>query len=170
MRSSALVALALLITSCGRDNPFEVTVSNCPAVAVVSYTGTITKFAGFNRNVDDVEFNATITNLQVDCQESDETGIAQRVSFNIIASKGPAYSGEEISLPYFALLLRDNNLITTKRIFNVSIRFPDNADRAVVRQAVTQTLPDIDIARRYDYELLIGFQLSPDEIAYNALR
>ena len=29
---------------------------------------------------------------------------------------------------------------------------------------------NLDIARRYDYELLIGFQLSAEDVAYNALR
>jgi hypothetical protein len=159
-----------LIAGCGGGNPFEVTTSNCPAVAVVSYTGTVTKFSGGGRNAGDVIYNATMTDLRVDCQEDDKTGIHQRISFAIIASKGPAFSNQKIVLPYFAVLLRDNNLITAKKVFRAELQFDPNSDRVVLRQAIAQILPDIDTARRYDYELLVGFQLTPDEVAYNALR
>lgn len=152
------------------SNPFEVTISNCPAVAVVSYTGTLTRFKGRGRNTSDVTFNATITDLRINCVESDKRGISQQISFAIIATKGPAFSGEVVTLPYFALLIRDNSLITVKKVFEAELRFDPVTGRAVVRQSVLQTLEDLDIARRYDYELLIGFQLTPDEVAYNALR
>ena len=166
----SFLGMAFLIAGCDQKNPFLITVSNCPAVAVVSYTGTVTKFNGVGRNAGDVIYNATMTDLRVDCEEDDDSGIYQRVSFAIIASKGPAYSNQEIALPYFALLLRDNSLITNKRIFSAEFRFDPGSDRFVLRQAILQTLPDLDIARRYDYELLVGFHLTPDEIAYNALR
>lgn len=169
-KSLVVLGSCLAVAACGNKNPFLVTVSNCPAVAVVSYTGTVTKFKGMGRNVGDVIYNATITDLRVDCDEDDETGIFQRVSFAIIASKGPAFAGQELDLPFFAVLLRDNSLITNKRIFPSKMQFDSGSDRVVLRHSITQTLPDIDIARRYDYELLIGFDLTPNEIAYNALR
>lgn len=170
IRKLTLLGAILLFTGCGNRNPFEITISNCPAVAIVSYTGTVTKFDGFDRNADDVVYNATITDLRVDCQEDEETGIYQRVSFAIIASKGPAFANQPIVLPYFAVLLRDNNLIAVKRIFQAELRFDNDSNRFVLRQTIIHTLPDIDTARRYDYELLVGLQLTPDEVAYNALR
>ena len=170
IKKLTLLGAILLIVGCGNKNPFEVTVSNCPAVAIVSYTGIVTKFDGIGRNANDVVYNATITDLRVDCREDDKTGINQRVSFAIIASKGPAFANQAIVLPYFAVLLRDNNLITLKRIFQAELRFDPETDRFVLRQTIIQTLPDLDTARRYDYELLVGFQLTPDEVAYNALR
>ena len=170
LKKLTLVGSLFLVAGCNKGNPFEVTISNCPAVAVVSFTGTVTKFDGFGRNTDDVIYNATITDLRVDCTEDDDTGITQHVSFAVIASKGPAFSGQAINLPYFAVLLRDNNLITAKRIFQAKFQFDPDLDRAVSRHAIIQTLPSIDTARRYDYELLVGFQLAPDEVAYNALR
>ncbi len=165
-----LLGAILLIAGCSKGNPFEITRSNCPAVAIVSYTGTVTKFDGFDRNADDVVYNATITDLRVDCQEDEETGIYQRVSFAIIASKGPAFAYQPIVLPYFSVLLRDNNLIAVKRIFQAELQFDNDSNRFVLRQTIIHKLPDIDTARRYDYELLVGFQLTPDEVAYNALR
>ncbi len=170
IRKLTLLGAILLIVGCGNKNPFEVTVSNCPAVAILSYTGVVTNFDGIGRNADDVVYNATITDLRVDCREDDKTGIYQRISFAIIASKGPAFANQAIVLPYFAVLLRDNNLITLKRIFQAELRFDPESDRFVLRQTIIQTLPDLDTARRYDYELLVGFQLTPDEVAYNALR
>jgi len=162
-----ICCLLPLLASCAR-NPFVVITSNCPAVAVASNTGTLVRFAGEGRNLEDMVFTATITGVDVDCHEGDD--IRQDVKFSIVVDLAPGQNLKSVTLPYFVVLMRDNNLITNKRIYESTIQFAPGQSRAGVTETIVQTLPDVDVARRYDYELLIGFQLSPDELAYNMLR
>lgn len=166
-KSITLLCLALVLSACTK-NPFEVTVSNCPAVAVLSHTGSLTRFEGAGRDADDVAFDATITGVQVDCDEGRD--IELEVSFAIVARKGPAMSEGSVTIPYFVVLMRDNNLITAKKIYESTLTFRPGSDRAGVLETFIQRFEDVAIARRYDYEVLIGFQLTPDEVIYNVLR
>lgn len=167
LRNTAGILLAFTAVSC-QKNPFQVTESNCPAVSVVSNVGSITRFAGTGRNTGDVAFNASITGVHVDCRQSES--IDMEVSFSIVAQRGPAMTESSATLPYFLILMRDNHRITVKKIYETSIRFAAGSDRAAVRETITQRFDTTDPARRYDYELLIGFQLTPDEVIYNSLR
>lgn len=166
-RLALIFSLLLTAASCAR-NPFVVNVSNCPAVAVASNTGNLVRFASEGRNLDDIQFEATITGVDVDCAEGSD--IRQEVSFAIVVELAPGRNLDSVTLPYFVVLMRDNNLITHKRIYEATVRFAPGQRRSGVTETIVQTLPDVDLARRYDYELLIGFQLSPDEVAYNMLR
>ncbi len=172
-RIGNLVVLAILasgVASCA-VNPFSFVQINCPAVAVVSNTGTETRFEGETRNSGDVAFNATISNVVTSCvQLEEEQTLTLTTSFSVYVSKGPAYSGGDVTLPYFVVLMRDNNLITAKRIYDANIHFGRGDGVAGVRETIVQTFDNIDAGRRYDYELLIGFQLSADELSYNVLR
>ena len=163
----AVMLLAFSVASC-QKNPFQVTESSCPAVSVVSNVGSLTRFVGAGRNVEDVAFDASITGIQVDCEEGDD--VDMEVSFAIVVRRGPALTEDSVTLPYFVILMRDNHLITVKKLHETTIRFKDGADRAAVRETIVQRFEDSAPAKRYDYELLIGFQLTPDQVIYNALR
>lgn len=165
--AAAVMLLAFTVASC-QKNPFEVTESNCPAVSVVSNVGSMTRFVGAGRNAEDVAFNASITGINVNCAQGE--GVDMEISFAIVARRGPAMAENSVTLPYFIILMRDNHLITVKQLHEANLRFAEGADRAAVRETVVQRFEDAAPARRYDYELLIGFQLTPDEVIYNALR
>lgn len=167
VKTAILIGLTALLSACTK-NPFLVTTSHCPAVAIVSNTGNLTRFAGEDRNASDVVFNASISSISVDCEEG--SGIYANIGLSIIATGGPANTESSVSLPYFVALMRDNNLITSKKIYESRLNFNGAQGRAGSRESVVVRFDDIEVSRRYDYEVLIGFQLSPDEVIYNVLR
>jgi len=172
MKKGALASLACLTLAACNNNPFEVVRMNCPAVAVVSNVGTFTHFVGEGRDTDDVAYNATISGVTSDCTQ--EPGTHMNMAFSVHVAKGPAFDrmggGETVKVPYFVALMRDNHLITAKRIFEAEVRFVGDASRAGVREFFVQSFDDIEIARRYDYEVLIGFQLDAEDVTYTILR
>ena len=172
LRNVAMASLACLTLAACNKNPFEVVRMNCPAVAVVSNVGTYTHFAGEGRDTDDVAYNATISGVVSDCTQ--DTGTNMNMAFSIRVAKGPAFdqlnAGDTVTLPYFVALMRDNHLITAKRIYEAEVRFESGANRAGVREFFVQSFDDIAIARRYDYEVLIGFQLDAEDVTYTILR
>lgn len=167
VRNAAVLLLVFTVAAC-QKSPFKVIESNCPAVSVVSNVGSLTRFAGAGRNADDVTFNATITGVLVDCDEGKD--VDMEVTFAIVGRSGPAMTEGSVTLPYFIILMRDNHLITAKKIYETTVNFSDRTGRAAVMERIVMRFDDVTPARRYDYELLIGFQLTPDEVIYNALR
>ena len=161
-----LSALLLMLAACGR-NPFEVTVSRCLAVAVVGDVGTLTRFDGTGQTTGDVEYTASIMDVESSCDEGSE--VRSEVVFFVGAQAGPALASQTVTVPYFVAVLKDNSQIVSKKIFNVVLQF-DESGYAYSRQVVGQRIPTIEQARRYNYELLLGFQLDPQDAVFNMER
>lgn len=166
IRVFGLLALASFLASCA-SNPLEVTISRCPAVAVVGDTGTLTRFSGEGRTDEDVMFTASISDVAVSCQEED--AVTSAIGFYVSAHSDGRLVNDTVVLPYFVAVMKDNSEIVTKRIYDVTLDFDQNG-YAVSREVLNQLIPTIDQARRYNYELLIGFQLSVEDVAFNMER
>lgn len=166
VRFFALVAGVLLLAGCS-SNPLEVTISRCPAVAVVGDAGTWTQFDGEGRSVEDVIYTASISDVAVSCNEGD--AVNSMISFYIGAQSEGRIANETVVVPYFVAVMKDNSEIITKRIFDVALRFDSNG-YASSREVISQYIPTIEQARRYNYELLIGFQMNVDDVIFNMER
>lgn len=167
--ATCLVCLPLLAACSGNKNPLEVTVERCPAIAVIGGAGTLTEFAGSGRTADDVLFEATISDVSLACDQ--DSDVVSDVRFSIVVQRGPALTGAmDIAIPYFVAVLRDNSEIVAKEIYAADIRLGAGDQRTIRRERIRQILPTIEQARRYDYEILIGFQLDPEHAAYNLVR
>ena len=167
LRIALITMMALIITACASRNPLEVVVSRCPAVAVVGDAGTLTKFKGDSRLQKDMIFSASITDITSSCVQDDS--VSGEVSFTIAATSGTAFQGSAKSVTYFVTILKDNSQIVSKKTFETRLNF--NRDgQAAIRETIRQFIPTIEQARRYNYEILVGFQLSADEAVYNMRR
>ncbi len=171
VRFVLMAAVSLLVTACSK-NPLEVVVSNCPAVAVVGDVGTITRFLGEGRTSKDVAYTASILDVSSTCREDKDKktgGVSSRVVAHVAAQRGEAFKSDEISLTYFVAVLKDNSRIVSKEIYTTTVKFDENGDGRV-REVLAQEIPSIQEARRYDYEILIGFQANPQDAVYNMQR
>ncbi len=166
VRLCLMILISVLLVGCV-NNPFEVLVSRCPAVAIVGDTGVYTAFAGNDENVEDIIFNATILDVDIACQESSQ--VDATVSFDIGVVAGAANDEDTVTLQYFVAVLKDNNAIVSKQSYSVTYRF-DRDGEARGREVITQVIPNIEQARRYNYEVLIGFDLDPADVVFNIRR
>ncbi len=167
-----LVVIALLgvLTGCGgkKANPLQVTVMRCPAPAVVEGVSTLTRFADGRRTADAVLFTASIEDLALKCDQGER--VRSHLRFRIVATRGPALKDEVVEVPYFVAVMRDNGEIVTKKIYRTRLVFARGAKRAETVEEILQTIPAIEQARRYDYELLVGFQVKTDDLIFNVVR
>ena len=164
----ALMAGALLAASCNQKNAPVVTIANCPAVAGVAHMTTLTRFASESRTNDAVQFDAYLTQLDHDCDDSDN--VETEISFTINAKRGPALQNPVQTIDYFVVVLRDNYLVTAKKKYSTQIRFAPGQETTGVRETILQEFADSATLRRYDYEVLIGFDLDPEELEFNVIR
>lgn len=166
VRFALLAALTLMLAACNRS-PLEVVVSRCPAVAVVGDMNTLTRFKGEGRSTEDVMYTASIMDVTSSCTE--EEAVDSRVNFYVGATAGPAFSGRDVTLQYFVAILKDNSQIVSKEIFEVTLSF-DSKGFARSKEVVEQHIPTIEQARRYNYEVLLGFQMDAQDVVFNMER
>ena len=165
-RFAVLIGLSLLVAACNK-NPLEVVISRCPAIAVMGDTGTVTRFNGDGYEPADIIYTASVSNMTIDCKES--SSVSSTIQFDIVAGAGDALTDSTQTLDYFVVVLKDTTQIITKKIYTVSLDF--NAEgSAVSPQVLANMIPEIEQARRYNYEILVGFQLTPEEVMFNMER
>ncbi len=203
---------ALALSSCGRDVieaseagiGLLVNRSACPAVATPIYTNEITVFnPPSSRDARAIDVTAVITNIRNTCGDVGDR-IQTTATFEVQARRSDPSGARQVTLPYYATVLRGSGQIVSKEIGRVGINFADGQYRAsTTGQASTNisraaaTIP-ADIQERLTrrrragdpdaaldpmaspevraavenatFELLIGFQLTSEQLEYNATR
>lgn len=178
--------------------------SVCPAVGIPDYTGDITTFRTPGvRTADNLDVTAAITNLRTTCDESGNRVYAN-ATFDVLARRTDTRDARQVTLPYFATVLRGGSAVVSKRVGTVTIDFPAGQERASasaqagafvdraeatlpqdIRERITRRRragdpdaaldpladPEVRAAiNRATFELLVGFQLDEQQLAYNATR
>ncbi len=131
LKPFAFVLPALALASCaGNDNPFEVTRSACPAPAVLQNAGDVTLFSTpGSRDADAIDVTATITNLRADCGET-LGSIVSTARFDVVAQRRDTSAAREVTLPYFAAVVRAGDQLVAKQAGQVTLRFAAGQARA----------------------------------------
>ncbi len=164
-----LVFIAITLTSCSNKRAGGIVlVSNCPAVGLVEHLNALTLFDGETYTNRDVVFDAYITDLDVSCTQG--SSVVSDISFSIRAKKGPAFKGTTYNLTYYVVIIRDNYQLTNKKTFTTQINFKPGSDTTGVREHLRQTFASYEQPKRYNYEILIGFELTPEELEFNVAR
>jgi len=171
-----LVAGSLVLSGCGifggsvdMELP-EAVKQKCPPVGIVAYTGELTKFAGEGRERSDVAYQAEISRLQMECADAEDgQGLYAAISFDISATRGPAATSNSIQLPYFVAVTRGNEAVLEKTTYTSAQTF-DSSGRTAEKETIKAYVPLGADGEILDLEVLIGFQLSRDELGYNVAR
>lgn len=162
----SLSLMAVALSGCAKD-PFFVTITDCPAVAFVGHANTITRFApGRYGNADGVTVTAALTGLNVEC-DSNVPGILTEIAFEISAKAGAAGVDGPASLPYFVATVRDGERLVAKTSYQATITLEGRHGRGGSIERVRHRIPNDELADRMPHEVLIGFELTEDEAAYN---
>lgn len=168
--AAAGAVLALAVAGCGSTpEPAE-----CPPVSVLGEAASLTRFApGPGRDLVDVDFRAELTDLRSGCVYAKEEGGASKlvvaVGPAIAATRGPANENRKADFQYFVSVVGADADILNKQLFPVSVTFPGNSTRVDVVQDDPPVSIDLPIAAEGEgyYEILLGLQLSEDELLYN---
>jgi len=164
-----VLLIGFLAVSCSnKRSGGKILVSNCPAVGVIDHLNSLTRFDGQAYTNQNVVFDAFITDVETKCSEG--SSVSTNIDFSIRAKKGPASNAQTYNLTYYVVIIRDNYQITNKQTFTTQVRFAPGQDTAAVREHIVQSFASFEDPRRYDYEVLIGFEVSPDELEFNVVR
>lgn len=143
----------------------------CPQVAVVEDLKTLTQFEVPAAPTPGEKISSVaMTGLDTKCIATENT-IGVDISVRFDAQLGPQAAdwqsqSRSFAYPYFIAVTTPSGEILSKEVFAATIRF-DAGETAITQQEKTrQVIPLRADARPDQYEVLIGFQLTADELNY----
>jgi hypothetical protein len=150
----------------------------CPRVAVLSDAAALTRFAeGAGQDLVDVDYQVEVTDILSGCKyvkaEGNEQVIVVAMAPVLVAIRGPANRDRVAQFEYFVSVVDAERIVLNKQTFGVLVNFPGNLTRVTLKDDDPPVTVDIPLAAgraATDYQILVGFQLSPDELEYNRRR
>jgi hypothetical protein len=139
---------------------------SCPTVTRINLATRLTRFIPGGRDLTDVAFEAHIGGISGNCS-ADEKAIKVEMNAQFIATRGPADKSRKAPFSYFVAIANNNDDVLARQDFDTVIAFPGTQTRNGVEEQLDQLIPIKKGEQGSDYHIYIGFDLTPEEIAYN---
>ncbi len=144
----------------------------CPATAVLADAAAVTKLRpgapAALRDPANVAFSAEMSQPMLECYyDRDRNRLTVDIEFAVKASRGPAAQAADPQLDFFVAIVDADNNVVSKSVFH---GLPEMQGRMAntYTQSVNSFAVPLEMEKRpYDYEILTGFQLTPDELTYS---
>ncbi|MEI8393670.1 MAG: hypothetical protein WCF85_02965 [Rhodospirillaceae bacterium] len=140
---------------------------SCPKVGIVRGANMVTLFGpGPGRKPVDVVGRGLIADYSGNCTY-DNSGVTVDVSLALVGERGPATTGGPLPLTYFVAVSAPDGTVVTKQEFSTTIDFTSGGPRAGSREDLSPHIPLPKGQNAGGYQLLVGFQLTPEQLDYN---
>jgi hypothetical protein len=154
------IAVALL-AACNRTPPA------CPRASIIGDGASVTKFReGTGRDLTDVTVQGEIVDVAIEC-DYDRRGVDVALQVAIAARRGPADRTRVAEFDYFVAVADPERNILAKEVFRVRFEFPPSQDRSGTIEEIEPRIPLKNRADGVEYQIIVGFQLAPEEIEWN---
>jgi hypothetical protein len=155
--------LGLVLASCGVTTDQRA----CPGVEVISSLNRLVQFrdaGGHDQN--DVAFVARIGDVRSRCTY-EESNVTTDLSITIVGNRGPAGARlPSAEITYFVAVIDGERHIITKKSFSDRLVFDDKG-QARISDDLQEKLPTNPLKSASDHSVIVGFQLTADQITLN---
>lgn len=139
----------------------------CPQVGILRDGARITQFrAGRGRDLTDIESRAELADFTGGC-DYDSSGVTVNLKAGLVAERGPAFRGNQANYVYFVAIIAPDGTVLQKREFATEVNFPGNQPRSGSLEELSQRIPLSSQTDGKSYQVLLGFQLSSEQLEYN---
>ena len=169
LRPSVQAAAAVLLaglTGCGMfgSSPQQY---DCPSTAAVGDATIQSKFRpGPGRDLTDVQYQVRLVDVTSQCRY-DGKGVDVRMRAGFALELGPANPDRNAAYEFFVAITDPSDEIVAKRIFTTPLAFPSNVGYVEHIEELQQRIPLPKGGSAADYKIIVGLQLSEDELEYN---
>src|SRR5258708_1828071 len=144
----------------------------CPSRGVLPDAVTVTKLNPGTQAAGptpaNIAFTAEMSQAKLDCNyDRGQNKLSVDLSFAVKATRGPAAMGPDPQVDFFVAVVDADNNIISKIVYHGQADLGSKATNIYTQNVRNFAVPLGMDKRPYDYELLTGFQLTPDELAYN---
>jgi hypothetical protein len=171
VRAALVTALLPLLADCGpARNEFA---PPCPRPAILGDAADIYLYRsgnapGMAHDLTDLVLHGRVVGVNGSCREGDskkQLVTSFRVGFEL--TRGPAMQGRTVDVPVF-MAVTDNEQILDKQVHLMRVEFPANVDRVVNGTGEAELVLPVNVAKSgAAYGIIVGFQLTPAQIAAN---
>jgi len=170
IRTAAALPVVAALASCTSLDPSEKFAPACPTTAILADAADLTQFRSGGRDLTDMVINGRITGLSGKCALDDREHLRTTISVGMDLTRGPAAPGRGIDVPYF-VAVSDGDTILAKQAYTLHVDFARNSDRQrLTGDEVDLVLPVTKAKSGAAYSVRVGFQLTPDQLAFNRQR
>jgi hypothetical protein len=167
MKRYLIPAAAVFLAGCSNQ-----VVNQCPSAGVLSDTAILTVFrAGAPADPSGEAYTATINTVKSSCEYAKGASTADAAfTFTVRVVRAPSPDGATYVLPYYFAITQGDRILN-KRNATLKITFAPGSAEASDEESLPNTILTLEPGHPpTDYELLVGFQLSDAERAYNQKR
>lgn len=145
--------------------------ANCPHVKIVDELSTVSRYVNPVMPQDkDFISNAKFSALKTGCTAA-PTSVTVEIAADFDGKLGPAAHDvapqEHFTYPYFVTVITPQGEILSKDIFAMTMIYQDAQTPLKKTEHLRQTIPLSAGQKASDYQILLGFQLDPNELSYN---
>lgn len=163
MTKFAIIAagLAVALTTAVAASKTASHAGACPSVSIL---GDATRVTVMDQGK--IDLKAEILTPTLGCTVAKSTAKAS-LSFWVKSAIAPQASVSTRTVPYFVAII-SNGQVIAKEIFDLKLPFENGERKVMVKESIAHI--DIPIASGHapeDYSVTIGFQLTPEQAAYN---
>lgn len=160
----------LLLAGCGQNDP-NAFPPVCAKVAILHDAADLTVDTPRGHDLTDLIFDGRITRLDGHCKPGkDNLTLDTDVVVSMDLTRGPALKTPSTTVPWFIAVARGEQILD-KHVFTLPVTFPPNTDGvSVTTDPVLLHLPTTHGLSGLNYHIIVGFQVTPDELALNRQR
>lgn len=145
---------------------------NCPAVEVMPELSSYSDFADDSSTRDNLLVSrARITNVQTAC-DFDKNSVTVDLKTRFEGTLGPqgrmsASDKPYFSYPFFVAVADGSGHVLTKEVYAAAITYPQGKNQHGYNENMRFILPMENRNQGRNQKILLGFQLTPDQLAFN---
>lgn len=154
-----------------RSEQFVVS-GNCPTVEIVNELSMLSEYMDVaNPQADNLLSSVHLSQAESDCTYSGKNATVDiKLAFEgMLGPRGRTSASDKpfFSYPFFVAVTAPDGKILAKEVFGASMTYGTDQDTQTYYESLRQIIPIADPARGARYKVLVGFQLSQDQLNQN---
>jgi hypothetical protein len=167
-RPCRVLLAALALSACSDTS--EQFPPPCPATSILGDAADLTRYRGTGQDLTDMVLSGRITGLSGSCKRVAGDVVLTTVNVGLDLTRGPAARGRRVETAYFVALTKGDTILA-KQIYPLRGQFPPNTDRVrLTGDQIEVRVPNKERDSAASYRVLVGFELTPEELAINRAR
>jgi hypothetical protein len=144
----------------------------CPNIQIVDDLNVLYEFDDITYpKENEIMSGVTIKDYSSECKNK-ENNVIVKLNIEFEGELGPASTEQQASIekasyPYFVAITSSQGGILAKEVFALNLEYNPDSTKSSKIERLDQIIPVFEGTDRTDIEILIGFQLSDTQLAYN---
>jgi len=163
---AAIALAAMALSGCGSDSKQALT---CPSAAIIAPAESLTTFKkGMHNDPKGELYTVGLIDVKTDCTLDIDNGTTDStLALRFRAKRAESQSEASYRVPYFVAVSLDGKVLAKRDIW-VNFGFRAGEETSVFRGEVESTVINLENGKKpYEYQLVIGLQLTHDQLEYN---